>query len=179
MRNDVQQRHGESSAVVVARVAISPEAAAVLRRLRARHGPLLIHQPGDRRRTSTVVCSRRGDYHLTADDMLLGLLYDAVPEPGRTEAKAVAGENPDLLTRRSIFAEVVTGDTNLAIPEHLTPVWVSSREYETRPTGQLVLDVVPGDPAGRDLEAVEGVRFVGRSRVFDEHAEAWLETCAP
>lgn len=178
MRNDVQQRYGES-AVVVARVAISPEAAAVLRRLRARHGPLLIHQPGERRRASTVGCYRRGDYRLAADAMLLGLLYDAVPEPGRTEAKAVAGENPDLLTRRSIFAEVVTGDTSLAIPDHFTPVWVSRREYEAQPPGQLVLDVVPADRSAAYLEAAEGVRFVGRSRLFDEHAEAWQEPCAP
>lgn len=177
MRNDVRERHGEASAVVVARVAISPEAAAVLRRLRARHGPLLIHQPGGRHDASNVACYRRAEYRVGVDNMLLGLLYDAVPEPGRTEAKAVAGENPDLLTRRSIFAEVVTGDTNLPIPEHLTPVWVSRREYELRPTDQLLLDVVPGDPSGPYLEATERMRFVARERVFDEQAETWLETC--
>lgn len=174
MRNDVQQRHGEG-AVVVARVAVSPAAAAVLRRLRARYGPLLVHQPGPRREVCAVVCARRQDYRVGPAEMLLGLLYDAVPEPGRTEARAVAGENPDLLTRRSIFAEVVTGDTGLRIPDHLTPVWVPRREYEYWPTEQLVLDVVPAARTDAYLEAAEGVRFVGRSRVFDEHTEAWLE----
>lgn len=176
MIKDVQAHPGEQQ-VVVARVAISPEAAAVLRRLRARHGPLLLRQAGGCHDRQPPECLPRAQCHVTDTEVLLGLLYDDVPEPAETEATVVAGENPDLLTKRTLFPKPITGASGLRIPGHLTPVWVTRASYEDRMTKQLLLDVAPAAERGSRLESVEGVRFVTRERTFDEHAQVWLETC--
>jgi uncharacterized protein (DUF779 family) len=39
--------------------------------------------------------------------------------------------------------------------------------------------VVPGRGSGFSLEAPHGVRFLTRSRVFDEAERRWLEACPP
>ena len=44
---------------------------------------------------------------------------------------------------------------------------------------QLVIDVVPGRGSGFSLEAPEGVRFLTRSRVFDDAEVAELEAAGP
>jgi uncharacterized protein (DUF779 family) len=58
----------------VARVAITEDAAAVLKRLVARHGPLLFHQSGGCCDGSAPMCFPRGEFRLGERDVLLGEL---------------------------------------------------------------------------------------------------------
>jgi hypothetical protein len=44
---------------------------------------------------------------------------------------------------------------------------------------QLIIDVVPGHGSGFSLEAPEGVRFLTRSRVFDDAESDMLEAAGP
>ncbi len=56
-----------------------------------------------------------------------------------------------------------------------TPVWIGARQFEYWRHTQVIIDVVPGRGSGMSLEAPEGVRFVTRSRVFDDAEAALLE----
>lgn len=56
-----------------------------------------------------------------------------------------------------------------------TPVWIGARQFEYWRHTQVIIDVVPGRGSGMSLEAPEGVRFVTRSRVFDDTEAALLE----
>src|SRR6185312_1373805 len=58
----------------VTRVGITPEAAAVLRRLRAEHGPLMFHQSGGCCDGSSPMCYPDGDFLTGDSDVLLGEL---------------------------------------------------------------------------------------------------------
>lgn len=60
-----------------------------------------------------------------------------------------------------------------------TPVYIGGAQFEVWKHTQLLIDVVPGRGSGFSLEAPMGVRFLTRSRVFDETEQAWLDTCAP
>ena len=64
------------------RVGITPEAAAVLRRLRARHGPLMFHQSGGCCDGSAPMCYPRSEFIVGDADVLLGVLCDE-PMGGR------------------------------------------------------------------------------------------------
>jgi len=59
------------------------------------------------------------------------------------------------------------------------PVYIGGHQYEVWKHTQLLIDVVPGRGSGFSLEAPLGVRFLTRSRVFDEGEKAWLEGCPP
>ena len=59
------------------------------------------------------------------------------------------------------------------------PVYIGALQYEVWRHTQLLIDVVPGRGGGFSLEAPLGVRFLTRSRVFDEAEQAWLEACPP
>ena len=48
------------------------------------------------------------------------------------------------------------------------PFYMSSSQYEYWKHTHLTVDVVPGRGSGFSLEAPEGVRFLIRSRMFDE-----------
>ena len=134
------------------RVGITAEAAALLRRLRARHGPLMFHQSGGCCDGSAPMCYPRSEFIVGDADVLLGVLCD---EPGADEV-AAGGDGFD-------NAE--------------TPVWISGSQFALWKHTQLLVDVVPGRGAGFSVEAPEGVRFLTRSRVFDPAEQAWLETC--
>ncbi len=54
------------------RVAITPEAAALVRSLRQEHGPLLFHQSGGYCDGSAPMCFREGELQLGERDVLLG-----------------------------------------------------------------------------------------------------------
>jgi len=56
-------------------------------------------------------------------------------------------------------------------------VWISGPQFAAWAHTQLLLDVVPGRGAGFSLEAPEGVRFLTRSRVFDDAERGWLDSC--
>ena len=60
-----------------------------------------------------------------------------------------------------------------------TPFYIGSQQFEYWQHTQLVIDVVPGRGSGFSLEAPLGVRFLTRSRVFDEGEQEWLDACPP
>ena len=60
-----------------------------------------------------------------------------------------------------------------------TPFYIGSQQFEYWKHTQLLIDVVPGRGSGFSLEAPLGVRFLTRSRVFDEREQAWLDACPP
>jgi uncharacterized protein (DUF779 family) len=65
-----------------ARVALTPEAADELRRLRALHGPLMFHQSGGCCDGSSPMCYPDGEFLTGDSDVLLGTLtVDGVAEP--------------------------------------------------------------------------------------------------
>lgn len=56
-----------------------------------------------------------------------------------------------------------------------TPVWIGAAQFEYWRHTQVTIDVVPGRGAGMSLEAPEGVRFIVRSRLFDDEEAELLE----
>ena len=60
-----------------------------------------------------------------------------------------------------------------------TPFYIGAQQFEYWQHTQLVIDVVPGRGGGFSLEAPLGVRFLTRSRVFDEAERVWLDACPP
>ncbi len=72
--------------MTVERVAVTPEAAALLRSLRAQHGPLMFHQSGGCCDGSSPMCYAAGTFITGAADVHLGDLEigtadEPVPEP--------------------------------------------------------------------------------------------------
>jgi uncharacterized protein (DUF779 family) len=66
----------------ITRVAVTPEAAELIRRLRTRHGPLMFHQSGGCCDGSSPMCYPQGEFITGTADVLLGdLVIDGVPEP--------------------------------------------------------------------------------------------------
>jgi hypothetical protein len=59
------------------------------------------------------------------------------------------------------------------------PVYIGALQFEAWRHTQLLIDVVPGRGSGFSLEAPLGVRFLTRSRVFDEAERRWLDACPP
>ncbi len=57
------------------------------------------------------------------------------------------------------------------------PVYIGGQQFEVWRHTQLLIDVVPGRGSGFSLEAPLGVRFLTRSRVFDQAEQAWLDAC--
>ncbi|KAA9015692.1 MULTISPECIES: DUF779 domain-containing protein [Sphingobium] len=55
------------------------------------------------------------------------------------------------------------------------PVWIGAAQFEYWRHTQVTIDVVPGRGAGMSLESPEGVRFIVRSRIFDDAENARLE----
>jgi uncharacterized protein (DUF779 family) len=64
----------------VARVAVTPEAAELLRSLRAQHGPLMFHQSGGCCDGSSPMCYPLGDFITGPADVHLGDLDIGAPE---------------------------------------------------------------------------------------------------
>ncbi|MFT3768048.1 MAG: DUF779 domain-containing protein [Minicystis sp.] len=56
----------------VARVMVTPEAAALIRSLREEHGPLMFHQSGGCCDGSAPMCYPAGDFRVGASDVYLG-----------------------------------------------------------------------------------------------------------
>ena len=65
----------------VSRVAVTPEAADLLRRLRAEHGPLMFHQSGGCCDGSSPMCYPLGEFATGSSDVLLGSLDVEGAEP--------------------------------------------------------------------------------------------------
>ena len=66
----------------ISRVAVTPQAADLLRRLRAEHGPLMFHQSGGCCDGSSPMCYPLGEFATGPSDVLLGSLeIDGLTEP--------------------------------------------------------------------------------------------------
>ena len=128
-----------------ARVAVTDAAAALLARLRVKHGDLMFHQSGGCCDGSSPMCYPDGDFITGDADVHLGDL-------AITTADAVGPEALD--------------ETAFAVP-----VWMSRNQFEYWKHTHLTIDVVPGRGAGFSVEAPEGVRFLIRSRLFTD--EEW------
>ncbi|WP_277675718.1 DUF779 domain-containing protein [Saccharopolyspora rectivirgula] len=64
------------------RVAVTPQAAELIRRLRGQHGPLMFHQSGGCCDGSAPMCYPAGEFRTGASDVHLGdLEVEGVPEP--------------------------------------------------------------------------------------------------
>ena len=57
--------------------------------------------------------------------------------------------------------------------------YIGASQFEYWRHTQLIIDVVPGRGSGFSVEAPEGVRFLTRSRVFDDAEVAELEAAGP
>jgi len=55
-----------------ARVTVTDDAAAIVRQLREKHGPLLFHQSGGCCDGTAPICLARDDFHLSRQDLELG-----------------------------------------------------------------------------------------------------------
>ncbi|WP_042421889.1 DUF779 domain-containing protein [Streptacidiphilus anmyonensis] len=62
-----------------ARVELTEPAAALLRRLAGQHGPLMFHQSGGCCDGSAPMCYPRGEFHVGAGDVLLGVVDEDTP----------------------------------------------------------------------------------------------------
>ena len=60
-----------------------------------------------------------------------------------------------------------------------TPVYIGAQQFEYWQHTHLTIDVVPGRGAGFSLEAPRGVRFLTRSRVFEDDEWRALEAEGP
>ncbi len=121
---------------MVDRVVVTPEAAAVIERLRARHGPVMFHQSGGCCDGSSPMCYPAGEFRVGGVDLHLGDIAGAA-------------------------------------------FWMWADQYAFFAASQLIIDVVPGRGSGFSLEAPEGVRFLTRSRLFDDAELADLEAGPP
>jgi uncharacterized protein len=66
----------------ISRVAVTPEAAEYIRRLRGMHGPLMFHQSGGCCDGSSPMCYPSGEFVTSEADVLLGSLdIGGMPEP--------------------------------------------------------------------------------------------------
>ena len=126
------------------RVAITDEAAALVRRLVGTHGPVMFHQSGGCCDGSSPMCFPSGEFRTSEADVLLGELE--VNTPG--------------------------APTDDPVPP--VPVWMSAAQFEYWKHTHLTIDVVKGRGAGFSLEAPEGVRFLIRSRLFSDDEAAAL-----
>jgi len=120
----------------VARVSVTPEAAALVAKLREQHGDLLFHQSGGCCDGSSPMCYPAGEFRIGERDVYLGTIAGA-------------------------------------------PFYMGSRQFEYWQHTHLTIDVVPGRGAGFSVEAPEGVRFLTRSRLFEDEEWAELERQGP
>jgi len=143
MSDDVRSLRAVGS--LPARVAVTDDAAALLARLRVKHGELMFHQSGGCCDGSSPMCFPDGDFITGDADVHLGDL-----------AIAATGDGATLDGERASFT---------------VPVWMSRNQFEYWKHTHLTIDVVPGRGAGFSVEAPEGVRFLIRSRLFTD--EEW------
>ena len=135
------------------RLLATAHAAELLRRLRERHGALMIHQSGGCCDGSSPMCYPAGEFIVGDRDVLLGVL------------------DPDLAAEQL--------PTVLPDAENAVPVWISGPQFDAWKHTQLILDVVPGRGSGFSVEAPEGVRFLSRGRAFTEEEMRLLAAAPP
>ncbi|MEB3750953.1 DUF779 domain-containing protein [Geobacillus sp. FSL W8-0032] len=71
------------------------------------------------------------------------------------------------------LGELIVGDSDVLLGEIAgCPFYIAKAQYEYWKHTQLIIDVVPGRGGMFSLEGPEGVRFLTRSRVFGQGADA-------
>ena len=120
----------------VRRVDVTPDAAALLRKLQAAHGDLVFHQSGGCCDGSSPMCYPRKEFRIGQRDVYLGIIADV-------------------------------------------PFYIGEQQFEYWQHTHLTIDVVPGRGGGFSLETPEGMRFLVRSRLFDDDEYAMLEAAGP
>jgi uncharacterized protein len=134
------------------RVGITAEAAALLRRLRARHGPLMFHQSGGCCDGSAPMCYPRSEFIVGDQDVLLGVLSD---EPGAGETPVwISGSQYALWKHTQLLIDVVPGRGAGFSVEAPEGVRFLTRSRVFDPAEQAWLEGCPA-PRGRDLPGGE------------------------
>ena len=130
------------------RVGISSEAAALLRRLRARHGPLMFHQSGGCCDGSAPMCYPRSEFIVGDQDVLLGVLSD---EPGAGETPVwISGSQYALWKHTQLLIDVVPGRGAGFSVEAPEGVRFLTRSRVFDPAERAWLDTCPAQ-LGRDV----------------------------
>lgn len=130
--------------MTVTRVSITPEAAALVRRLRAQHGDLIFHQSGGCCDGSSPMCYPKGEFRTGAQDVYLGTIEGCAVYIGRAQFEywahthltidvvpgrgggfsLEAPEGVRFLTRSRVFSEEETAELDAQGPplsgEHAT-----------------------------------------------------------
>jgi len=132
------------------RVAMTPQAADLLRGLRDSLGPLMFHQSGGCCDGSAPMCFAQGTFITGAADVHLGDLDIGPPDNDPTNGTA-----------------------------GMVPVWISREQFAYWSHTHITIDVVPGRGAGFSVEAPTGNRFIIRSRVFTDAEAADLAQVTP
>jgi uncharacterized protein len=123
------------------RVALTGEAVSLLRKLWARHGPLMFHQSGGCCDGSAPMCYPAGDFLTGDSDVLLG----------RFDLAADDGGLPGCVDDRGLPLEF----------------WMAREQFTYWSHTHLTVDVVEGRGSGFSVEAPEGKRFLIRSTIMD------------
>jgi uncharacterized protein (DUF779 family) len=70
---------------------------------------------------------------------------------------------------------VGSSDVKLGVISNV-PFYMSESQFEYWQHTQLIIDAVPGNGGMFSLERPSGLRFLTRSRLFEDDENAWLET---
>jgi uncharacterized protein len=100
-------------------IEITARAAALLRELKKRHGPLLFHQGGGCCDGSVPLCLKQSEFRVGSQDVLLGLVEDTPFYLGAGQPKQVA--------RDGLVLDVVEGDSDRFSVEASGGVYFVSR----------------------------------------------------
>lgn len=141
------------TARVVPRVVMREAAAALLRRLRDEHGPILLHQSGGCCDGSVPISFPVGGFRVGDHDVLLGLL----------DLRLAAGE---------VSREVPEG-------ADAVPVWIARAQFPAWRWSRIVLDTEPGPGAGFSLDETLPEHLVARSHIVADHEVAVLDAQPP
>jgi uncharacterized protein (DUF779 family) len=146
------------------RVDVTPEAADMLRRLRAANGPLMFHQSGGCCDGSSPMCYPDGDFITGGGDVFLG----TIPIAETDDAEAGSGSAVEADAEPVGLGSLEGPDPDAPRDPDRVPVWMSKGQFAYWKHTHLTIDVVPGRGAGFSLEAPYGVRFLIRSRLLTE-----------
>lgn len=116
----------------VERVVATPEALALIEKLRKEHGQIIFHQSGGCCDGSAPMCFPESDFMVGAADVMLGMVGDI-------------------------------------------PFYMSESQFEYWQNTQIILDAIAGVGGMFSLERPTGLRFLSRSRLFEEHELRWLD----
>lgn len=115
----------------ISRIDITPAAADIIAKLKAKHGDLMFHQSGGCCDGSSPMCFEKGDFIVGRSDVWLGEI-----------------EGCDF--------------------------WMAESQFEYWQHTHLTVDITPGRGASFSLEIPMGIRFLIRSRLFEDDELAHL-----